>query len=152
MPFFRKYSFFCLLALLFTSLVHAGGPTAKVRSDIQKIPIFKSRVLMLKEPVHRVSVGNPSIADIKLLPNDELYILGKQLGSTNIMIWDKNEQLSRIMDIEVTHDLNGLKTRLHEFLPTEKLGVQTSQGQLLLSGQASNLQKMKPKLHPAKSQ
>ncbi|ACJ29391.1 Flp pilus assembly protein [Shewanella piezotolerans WP3] len=142
MPFFRKYSFICLLALLFASLAHAGGPTAKVRSDIQKIPIFKSRVLMLEGPVHRVSVGNPSIADIKLLPNDELYILGKQLGSTNIMIWDKDEQLSKIMDIEVTHDLNGLKTRLHEFLPTEKLGVQTSQGQLLLSGQASNLQKM----------
>ncbi|MFT5716930.1 MAG: pilus assembly protein CpaC [Oleiphilaceae bacterium] len=142
MPFFNKYFLICLLALFFTSLVHAGGPTAGVRSDIQKIPIYKSRVLKLNEPVHRVSVGNPSIADIKLLPNDELYILGKQLGSTNIMIWDEDEQLSSIMDIEVTHDLNGLKTRLHEFLPTEKLGVQTSQGQLLLSGQASNLQKM----------
>jgi pilus assembly protein CpaC len=142
MPFFRHCSIVCLLAMLITSVAQAGGPTAGVRNEIQQIPIFKSRVLMLNEPVHRVSVGNPSIADIKLLPNNELYILGKQLGSTNIMIWDENEQLSSIMDIEVTHDLNGLKTRLHQFLPFEKLGVQTSQGQLLLSGQASNLQKM----------
>ncbi|PKH62882.1 pilus assembly protein CpaC [Shewanella sp. Choline-02u-19] len=142
MSFFRHCSIVCLLAMLITSVAQAGGPTAGVRNDIKQIPIFKSKVLMLNQPVHRVSVGNPSIADIKLLPNNELYILGKQLGSTNIMIWDKNEVLSSIMDIEVTHDLNGLKTRLHQFLPSEKLGVQTSQGQLLLSGQASNLQKM----------
>ncbi len=105
-------------------------------------PIFKSRVLDLGRSIHRVSVGNPNIGDIKLLPNNELYILGKKLGSTNIMIWDADEHLVDVIDIEVTHDLNGLKLRLHEFLPGEKLGVQTSQGQLLISGQASNLHKM----------
>ena len=142
MSLLRQCLIVCFFTILASSVVEAGGPTSGIRNDIKLIPIFKSRVLMLNEPVHRVSVGNPSIADIKLLPNNELYILGKQLGSTNIMIWDENERLSQIMDIEVTHDLNGLKTRLHQFLPTEKLGVQTSQGQLLLSGQASNLQKM----------
>ncbi|MCL1144562.1 type II and III secretion system protein family protein [Shewanella marinintestina] len=142
MSLLRQCLIVCFFIILASSVVEAGGPTSGIRNDIKLIPIFKSRVLMLNEPVHRVSVGNPSIADIKLLPNNELYILGKQLGSTNIMIWDENERLSKIMDIEVTHDLNGLKTRLHQFLPTEKLGVQTSQGQLLLSGQASNLQKM----------
>ncbi|WP_028768879.1 type II and III secretion system protein family protein [Shewanella fidelis] len=132
----------CLLACFYSQLVIAGGPTAGIRNEVLPIPIFKSRIFMLDKPVHRVSVGSPAIADIKLLPNNELYVLGKQLGSTNIMIWNENEQLSKIMDIEVTHDLNGLKLRLHQFLPSEKLGVQTSQGQLLLSGQASNLQKM----------
>lgn len=120
---------------------HAGGPTG-VNNDIKRIPIFKSRTLKLKKAVHRVSVGNPNIGDIKLLPHNELYILGKSLGSTNIMIWDEQDQLVDVIDIEITHDLNGLKLRLHEFLPGEPLGVQTSQGQLLVSGQASNLQKM----------
>ncbi len=129
----------CLVFINFS--VNAGGPTGASR-DIKHIPIFKSRVLKLKQAIHRVSVGNPNIGDIKLLPNNELYVLGKKLGSTNIMVWDKNEQLVDVIDIEITHDLNGLKTRLHEFLPGEKLGVQTSQGQLLISGQASNLQKM----------
>ncbi|WP_425313953.1 type II and III secretion system protein family protein [Shewanella salipaludis] len=134
----------CLLALcsmLLQGTAFAGGPMGG-RNDIKLIPIFKSRVLKLPKQVHRVSVGNPDIADIKLLPNNELYLLGKQLGSTNVMVWDENEVLNNVIDIEVTHDLNGLKSRLHEFLPSEKLGVQTSQGQLLLSGQASNLQKM----------
>ncbi|RTR33778.1 type II and III secretion system protein family protein [Shewanella atlantica] len=129
----------CLLLVNFSA--SAGGPTG-TGLDVKLIPIFKSRVLNLTKPVHRVSVGNPGISDIKLLPNNELYILGKKLGSTNIMIWDENERLVEVIDIEVTHDLNGLKQRLHDFLPGEKLGVQTSQGQLLISGQASNLQKM----------
>ncbi|PKG77943.1 pilus assembly protein CpaC [Shewanella sp. Actino-trap-3] len=133
--------FLAVFSMMFHGLAFSGGPFDPSR-ELKLIPIFKSRVLQLPKSVHRVSVGNPGIADIKLLPKNELYILGKKLGSTNIMVWDKNDVLSSVMDIEVTHDLNGLKLRLHEFLPTEKLAVQTSQGQLLLSGQASNLQKM----------
>jgi pilus assembly protein CpaC len=135
----------CCLLVLFSMTFHgaaiAGGPFDRPNGP-ELIPIFKSQVLKLPKSVHRVSVGNPAIADIKLLPNNELYILGKKLGSTNVMVWDQNEVLTSVMDIEVTHDLNGLKLRLHEFLPTEKLAVQTSQGQLLISGQASNVQKM----------
>lgn len=135
----------CVFLVFISALIHlpvmAGGPFEGAK-ELKQIPIFKSRVLQLPKSVHRVSVGNPDIADIKLLPKNNLYILGKKLGSTNVMIWDENEILTSVMDIEVTHDLNGLKLRLHEFLPTENLAVQTSQGQLLLSGQASNLQKM----------
>ncbi|GIU49786.1 type II and III secretion system protein family protein [Shewanella algidipiscicola] len=133
--------FLAFISALIFLPVMAGGPF-EGEKELKRIPIFKSRVLSLPKSVHRVSVGNPEIADIKLLPKNELYVLGKKLGSTNVMIWDENEILTSVMDIEVTHDLNGLKLRLHEFLPTEKLAVQTSQGQLLLSGQASNLQKM----------
>ncbi|WP_229381178.1 pilus assembly protein N-terminal domain-containing protein [Shewanella psychropiezotolerans] len=141
----------CILFLYFISISsYAGGPTGADR-EIKKIPIFKSRVFQIGHAVHRVSVGNPKIGDIKLLPNNELYVLGKKLGSTNIMIWDKNEQLADVIDIEITHDLNGLKARLHEFLPSEKLGVQTSQGQLLISGQASNLHKMNTAVELAKA-
>lgn len=143
----------CCLALCFVVInfsANAGGPTGASR-DIMPIPIFKSRIINLKHTVHRVSVGNPNIGDIKLLPNNELYVLGKKLGSTNIMIWDENERLVDVIDIEITHDLNGLKLRLHEFLPGEKLGVQTSQGHLLISGQASNLQKMNTAVELAKA-
>ncbi|MDF0535668.1 type II and III secretion system protein family protein [Shewanella yunxiaonensis] len=136
----------CCLLVLFPILfisnsALAGGPIG-AQNDTKLIPIFKSRVIKLSKDVNRVSVGNPDIADIKLLPNSELYMLGKHLGSTNVMIWNKDDVLVKVMDIEVTHDLNGLKQRLHDFLPDETLGVQTSQGQLVLSGQASNLQKM----------
>ena len=140
-----------LLCLCFFSFhTVAGGPTG-INQDIKLIPIFKSRNLKFSNTLHRVSVGHPGIADIKLLPNNELYILGKRLGSTNIMAWNKDDQLVDVIDIEITHDLNGLKARLHHFLPRQKLAVQTSQGQLLISGETSSLEKMNTALELAKA-
>jgi len=127
--------------LLITTEVKAGGPTLLV-NDVFKVPIFKSRNLTTKQAVSRISVGNELIADILILRANELYIIGKRLGTTNIMVWDEEDKLIDIINLEVTHDLVSLRNRLHHFLPNEELAVQTSQGQLVISGQASSLAKM----------
>jgi len=128
---------FCLGA----NTANAGGPST-LDDDSIKIPIFKSKNLNMKQPIHRVSVGNPSIADILILRSRELYIVGKKLGTTNMMVWDEEDNLVDVLNLEVTHDLNSLRKRLHQYLPNEDIGVETSQGQLLVSGQSSSLAKM----------
>jgi pilus assembly protein CpaC len=131
------------IALVLTSTSSfAGGPTELLDDDSLKIPIFKSKNLRMDQPIHRVSVGNPDIADILILRSRELYIVGKKLGTTNMLVWDENDNLVDVVNLEVTHDLNSLRRRLHEYLPNEKIGVQTSQGQLVVSGQSSSLVKM----------
>jgi pilus assembly protein CpaC len=127
--------------LLLNASVQAGGPTNLV-SDVFKVPIFKSRNLTMKQPVSRVSVGNDQIADILILRAKELYVVGKMLGTTNVMVWDDEDNLVDVINLEVTHDLVSLRRRLNHFLPNEELGVQTSQGQLVISGEASSLAKM----------
>lgn len=119
----------------------AGGPTTKENNAV-KIPIFKSRNLKMKHDVHRISIGNPDIADILILRSDELYVVGKSLGHTNVIIWDENDKVVDIFNLEVSHDLNGLRERFYHYLPKEKIGVESSQGQLVLSGQSSSLTKM----------
>ncbi|WP_261389224.1 type II and III secretion system protein family protein [Ferrimonas balearica] len=114
------------------------------------VPIYKSKTMSLNKSASRVSVGNPDIADILLINPTELYILGRQLGSTNIMVWDNNDNLVDIIDIEITHDLNGLKEKLYRFLPDEPIEVHTSQGQLVIGGQVSNLDKMNQALDLAR--
>lgn len=96
----------------------------------------------MKEVIHRVSIGNPEIADILVLRDDELYVVGKTLGTTNIMIWDENNKVVDVINLEVTHDLNSLRERFHHYLPDEKIGIESSQGQLVLSGETSSLEKM----------
>ncbi|MEW6999552.1 type II and III secretion system protein family protein [Colwelliaceae bacterium BS250] len=123
------------------STAWAGGPTAKEDNAI-KVPIFKSRNLKMKHDVHRISIGNPDIADILILRADELYVVGKTLGHTNVMIWDENDKVVDIFNLEVSHDLNGLRERFYHYLPNEKIGIESSQGQLVLSGQSSSLAKM----------
>ncbi|WP_156896997.1 MULTISPECIES: type II and III secretion system protein family protein [Ferrimonas] len=119
----------------------AGGPTA-LQLQSFPVPIYKSRTLPIKQAAARVSVGNPNIADILIMQPTELYVLGKQLGSTNILVWDDEDRLVDIIDIEITHDLNGLKEKLYRFLPEEPIQVHSSQGQLVIGGQVSNLDRM----------
>ena len=49
------------------------------------VPLFKSRVLQLDTHATRVSVGNPDIADILILCATQLYVVGKDLGTTNVL-------------------------------------------------------------------
>ncbi|MEH6453818.1 MAG: type II and III secretion system protein family protein [Psychromonas sp.] len=138
-PFFA--SMLCVLPLCFIiGTANAGGPSMK-DGNSQKIPIFKSRNLKMKDDIHRVSIGTEEIADILILRSDELYIVGKALGTTNVMVWDEDENIIDIINLEVTHDLNSLRERFYHYLPEEKIGVESSQGQLVLTGEASSLEK-----------
>ncbi|MBL1378445.1 type II and III secretion system protein family protein [Zobellella iuensis] len=129
------------LLLLLPWQLWAGGSLQRAGSEVQ-LPIHKSRSLMLDRPASRVSVGNPAIADVLVLQDRELYLVGKSLGHTNLMVWDMNDALMQVYDIEVSHDLQGLKDRLYRFLPNEPVQVHSSQGQLVMSGEVSDLDKL----------
>ncbi|MEX6502719.1 type II and III secretion system protein family protein [Pseudomonas zhanjiangensis] len=124
-------------------------PTANV-SNIQ-VPIFKSRVLTTRAPVKKVSVGNPDIADILVTSPTQLYLLGRSLGSTNVLLWDSRNRLIDSLDVEVVHDLGGLKSKLHELLPNEQVAVYSAQGALVLRGQVSSAAAMDTAVKLAKT-
>ncbi|TLU61476.1 type II and III secretion system protein family protein [Thalassotalea litorea] len=121
--------------------VQAGGSLEQPDPTI-KIPIHKSKNVAMVQSVHRVSIANPKIADILIIRKDEIYIVGKKLGSTNVMVWDEKDQIIEIYNLEVTHDLATLRERFHRYLPEETIGIESSQGHLVLSGEASSTEKM----------
>ncbi len=94
----------------------------------------KSVILRLPSPVSRISVGNPLVADINLLNSRELYLLGKEIGTTNMIIWYKSGGTS-VADINVNIDTAALEARLHELLPEEKdIRVSTAADSIVLQG------------------
>jgi len=115
------------------------------------VPLYKSRVLGSDVPIARVSVGNPDIADILILRDRELYVLGKDLGTTNVLLWDNMDQLVGSVSVEVAHDLDALKLRLHELLPNEQIAVYASQRSIVLAGSVSSLTSMDAALQLARS-
>lgn len=119
--------------------------------DQINVPIYKSRIIEIATPVAKVSVGNPEVADLLIMRSQQLYLLGKGLGTTNVLLWDKNNQLINSIDVEVTHDLNSLKTKLHRLLPKEEIQVNSSQGAIVLSGEVSSLTALDTALKVANS-
>jgi len=133
------------LAIVIGSLaLSAGAQTATVPSKrttvnaVYEVPLYKSTVVPLDRQAVRVSVGNPGVADILVIRNRELYVVGKALGSTNVVVWDESGRVAENFDIEVTHDVQTLKAKLYELMPEEKISVQSAQEQLILAGQVSS--------------
>ncbi|WP_231897504.1 type II and III secretion system protein family protein [Vibrio rumoiensis] len=97
---------------------------------------------MLSGKAQRVSLGDPDVLDIVMLKSNELFLIGKKLGSTNLMVWDRSGQLIESINVEVTHDLNSLKQKIYEFMPNENIQVHSAQDRLVLSGQVSSQEQM----------
>lgn len=127
--------------------VHAATQTGQVVT----VPHHKSTHVTLSGKAKRVSLGDPEVLDIVMLKSNELFLIGKKLGSTNLMAWNSRGELIESINIQVTHDLNSLKAKLYEFLPNEAIEVHSSQNRLILSGQVSNQANMSMALRVAET-
>jgi pilus assembly protein CpaC len=125
------------------------GAVHAERSTSLTVPIYKSRVVTLSAAAKRISIGNPDIADVLIIGAGELYILGKDLGATNVLLWDRNDQLIAAISVVVTHDLDGLRKLLASTLPGEKIQVASAQRNIVLSGQVTSAIKMDAALQMA---
>jgi len=120
------------------------APNVVVLSDQDRhagefvVPINKSQVLRLDTPLKDLLVGNPEIADVLALTDRSIYVLGKSLGSTSLTLYGPNKSLIAVMDLVVSPDIEGLKARLFELMPSDNIEVRGVNGSVLLSGQASN--------------
>jgi Flp pilus assembly secretin CpaC len=106
------------------------------------VPLFKSRIVNVASAAHRVSVGSPDIADIVVISPTQLYVLGKDIGTTNVLLWDTNNHLVGTISVEVQHDLEDLKRKLAEILPGQAIEVRSTQRSIVLSGRVSDVEKM----------
>lgn len=94
----------------------------------------KSTLIRSQDPVARISIGNPAIADVTLISQREIYLLGKVLGTTNLIFWGKGGQAT-VLDVTVTSDLTPLENELRQLLPTEKdIKVTSASGSIVLTG------------------
>ncbi|MDX1368985.1 type II and III secretion system protein family protein [Pseudomonas sp.] len=154
----RSYALYALGAWLLSSIVVQAAETPSAVSAMPaantsniEVPIYKSRVLSTRAPVKKVSVGNPEIADILITSPTQLYLLGRSLGSTNVLLWDSRNRLIDSLDLEVVHDLGGLKGKLHQLMPNERIEVFSAQGALVLRGQVSSAAAMDTAVKLAKT-
>ncbi len=112
-------------------------PVTEIGPHVDAI-LGKSTLIRLPAPVIRISVGNPSVADVVLINPREVYLLGKSIGSTNVILWGKSGQAT-IVDVAVAMDTAALQDKLNQLLPSEKnIKVSASADTVVLSGRVSD--------------
>jgi pilus assembly protein CpaC len=101
----------------------------------------KSSLIRLPYPATRLSVGDARIADVILLNPSEVYMLGKSVGTTNLILWNKANDAT-IVDITVGIDAMALQSRLGQLFAGEKdIKVTTAADTVILSGTVSDVVK-----------
>ena len=113
------------------------SPRAEGRAEIaprMSLVEGKSTLMRLPFAVERMSVGDARVADVRLLNKKEIYLVGKAVGSTNLIIWNKGNDAT-IIDVTVQMDTAPLQARLAQLLPGEKeIHVESAADSLIVSG------------------
>ncbi len=127
----------------FTATQMAGPAEASVRIvklsgsnrvGRMQVTLGTSETVKVSLPFAEIVVGDPETADVNPLTDQTLYVLGRKLGLTNIALFDENRHLVGVIDVEVTHDLSGLRMALKEAMPHVSIKVRSINGRILLEG------------------
>lgn len=98
------------------------------------IPVGKSTLLRLQEEITNRTLANPAVAQAMLVAPETLYLLGVEVGTTNMILQGKSGKCTAI-DVAVTMDSGALQATLSELMPEEKdIRVTAAADSLVLSG------------------
>lgn len=112
-----------------------GSCTGQTGSPSQlTLPIGKSTLINLPEILASRSIGDPGVLQSKLISAKTLYLLGTNVGATNMIIQGKSGSCT-IIDVVVTLDPDALQQTLAALIPEEKnIKVTAALDSLILSG------------------
>ena len=103
------------------------------------LTLGKSKIVEVPFIVEKVSVGNPAVADIVVTGPRQVYLLGKAIGSSNLMLWRKGGEVV-VIDLSVELDLEQLRLQFSAILPGERaLRVHSAADAVVLSGPVSSI-------------
>ena len=101
------------------------------------VPKDKSAAFRLDYPVGEIVVSAPETLALVATTDRSFYVRGKQIGATNILIYDRAHHLAQVIDARVGYDVATIQSDLASALPGENIRVSDMAGGLVLTGEAS---------------
>ena len=121
------------------------GPscTGEVREhSTVNVAVGKSTMVALPEAVRTRTVGNSSIVQAMLVSPQTLYLLGTDVGATNMIIQGRSGSCS-VIDVVVGVDPGGLQATLAALMPEEHdVRISAAADSLVLSGTVADAVKV----------
>lgn len=109
--------------------VHAGAV---------EVPINKSQVITSDRVIAKALIGNEEIADILPISDRSIYVLGRQMGTTSLTLYDQSNYVIAVMDIAVGPDVISLRDQMGALMPSEDINARISNESIVLSGTVRN--------------
>ena len=129
-----------VIFLFMLLLSPVGNVFAAAAADARHVStvVGHAEVMDFSAPVSRIAVGDPRVLDYVILSPTQIYLLGKSVGSTNLVIWGKNGP-ARSVSVSVDIDLVPLRQALEKALPGQPVEVSSVSGSVVLAGNVSDV-------------
>jgi pilus assembly protein CpaC len=114
-----------------------------VEADKESIPpkpelitfiVGESTIVETPWPTVRVAVTDPTIANVQVLTPDQVLLQGSKVGSTDLIVWSKDENKVRQWKVQVRLDTESFKAKLNELFGDCSLNVSQSGETLIVKG------------------
>lgn len=101
-----------------------------------RVLVGKSLLINTTERLRRVSVTDPSVADVSVVTPTQVLVHGRAPGEVSLLIWDELER-SRSFDLRVDVDVTAVAEEEHRIFPEEQINVSPSRNAIVLAGHVS---------------
>ena len=122
----------------------ASQVTRRGTNDLSLV-VGRSVLLDCAQPVERVAVGSPTIAEAVPTTPTEVMVNGKAIGETTVILWERggNREFFNVTvrpsTTETTDRIESVRRELRTELPGEALKVSFENGNVFLRGTVDNL-------------
>lgn len=145
---FWGVSLICGLALL-PGAAEAERGTQKVsfaqaREQATEITVTMNRssIIQFDQPIARLSLTQPAVADPVIISRDQILLNGKAIGSTSLIVWSKEEkeesERPATFTVKVVADIEPIVKQIKTQFPNEQIEVEQVDGRAVLSGSVSS--------------
>jgi pilus assembly protein CpaC len=117
-----------LLAFLIAAL-----PASAMAQDLT-IPMGGQQVVSVEGEIARLAVGDPQIADVKMVSARELRVLGAKTGTTDLLVWRRGEKKPDTFHVAIGADVAGLKAAFAADPDLASLHIDDSGKSVVLTG------------------
>lgn len=130
-----------LSVLLCAGTAAAQRPEAVLQAEANKelrMETGETRLLHVSTNVVRVSVADPTVADVQVVTQQQILITAKTVGYTQVVVWGARDE-PLVIAVSATRNLDQLRAQFRELFPNEKIQVSAVGDLIVLSGTVGDL-------------
>ena len=120
-----------------TSAMASAASTVEARPNEVQLLVGRSTVLNVGQPITRVSLTSPDVADAMVTAHQQLLIHGKAPGTITMFVWDRSGGIRRY-EVVVQRDLSQLVHQVQQLFPGEPITVTGNGEHVVISGTVSS--------------
>ena len=99
--------------------------------------VGRSAVVTVSNPIARVSLTSPDIADALVTTSHQLLVHGKTPGTISMFVWDRAGAIRRY-EVIVKRDLSQLVAQIAQLFPGEQISVASNGKDVVIAGTVSS--------------